>query len=78
MNAQLAALFQDDSESLSEIACVRHYYDGAEHHRSITLRFASLSPPRRVLTDVIRPLSNKSNELSESGFVPVSFPVFTA
>ncbi len=82
LNAQLAALFQDDSEPLSEIRTrCDTVTDGAEHHQSRL--YAAFCQRQftlcRVLTDVIRPIENKSTELSESGFRPgFHFRFFTA
>ncbi|EHL9108133.1 clamp-binding protein CrfC, partial [Escherichia coli] len=82
LNAQLAALFQDDSEPLSEIrTCCETLLQTAQNtiSRDFTLRFAELeSTLCRVLTDVIRPIEQQVKmELSESGFRPgFHFPVF--
>ncbi len=82
VNAQLAALFQDDSESLSEMrTCCETLLQTAQNtiSRDFTLRFAELeSTLCRVLTDVIRPIEQQVKmELSESGFRPgFHFPVF--
>lgn len=84
VNAQLAALFQDDSGSLSEIrTCCETLLQTAQNtiSRDFTLRFAELeSTLCRVLTDVIRPIEQQVKmELSESGFRHgFHFPVFTA
>ncbi len=82
LNAQLAALFQDDSEPLSEIRTrCETLLQTAQNtiSRDFTLRFAELeSTLCRVLTDVIRPIEQQVKmELSESGFRPgFHFPVF--
>ena len=82
LNAQLAALFQDDSEPLSEIRTrCETLLQTAQNTicRDFTLRFAELeSTLCRVLTDVIRPIEQQIKmELSESGFRPgFHFPVF--
>ena len=82
VNAQLAALFQDDSEPLSEIRTrCETLLQTAQNtiSRDFTLRFAELeSTLCRVLTDVIRPIEQQVKmELSESGFRPrFHFPVF--
>lgn len=82
LNAQLAALFQDDSEPLSEIRTrCETLLQTAQNtiSRDFTLRFAELeSTLCRVLTDVIRPIEQQIKmELSESGFRPgFHFPVF--
>ncbi|HFI4362473.1 TPA: dynamin family protein [Escherichia coli] len=82
VNAQLAALFQDDSESLSEMRTrCETLLQTAQNtiSRDFTLRFAELeSTLCRVLTDVIRPIEQQVKmELSESGFRPgFHFPVF--
>ncbi len=75
LNAQLAALFQDDSESLSEMRTrCETLLQTAQNtiSRDFTLRFAELeSTLCRVLTDVIRPIEQQVKmELSESGFRP--------
>lgn len=83
VNAQLAALFQDDSGSLSEIrTCCETLLQTAQNtiSRDFTLRFAELeSTLCRVLTDVIRPIEQQVKmELSESGVRPrVSFSCFS-
>ncbi|ELC3177692.1 clamp-binding protein CrfC [Escherichia coli] len=82
VNAQLAALFQDNSESLSEMRTrCETLLQTAQNtiSRDFTLRFAELeSTLCRVLTDVIRPIEQQVKmELSESGFRPgFHFPVF--
>ena len=81
LNAQLAALFQDDSEPLSEIrTCCETLLQTAQNTISRDLRcvLPSLNPLCRVLTDVIRPIEQQVKmELSESGFRPgFHFPVF--
>lgn len=82
LNAQLAALFQDDSEPLSEMRTrCETLLQTAQNtiSRDFTLRFAELeSTLCRVLTDVIRPIEQQVKmELSESGFRPgFHFPVF--
>ncbi len=82
LNAQFAALFQDDSEPLSEIRTrCETLLQTAQNtiSRDFTLRFAELeSTLCRVLTDVIRPIEQQIKmELSESGFRPgFHFPVF--
>ncbi len=83
LKAQLAALFQDDSEPLSEIRTrCETLLQTAQNtiSRDFTLRFAELeSTLCRVLTDVIRPIEQQVKmELSESGFRPgFHFPVFS-
>lgn len=82
LKVQLAALFQDDSEPLSEIRTrCETLLQTAQNtiSRDFTLRFAELeSTLCRVLTDVIRPIEQQVKmELSESGFRPgFHFPVF--
>lgn len=73
LKVQLAALFQDDSEPLSEIRTrCETLLQTAQNtiSRDFTLRFAELeSTLCRVLTDVIRPIEQQVKmELSESGF----------
>lgn len=82
LKVQLAALFQDDSEPLSEIRTrCETLLQTAQNtiSRDFTLRFAELeSTLCRVLTDVIRPIEQQVKmELSESGFRHgFHFPVF--